>query len=40
MKYHLSPQQIETAVDKAARFLFDYCRQHSKHYLESSDKSG
>ena len=40
MKYQLSPQQIDAAVDKAARFLFDYCRQYSKHYMVTGVSGG
>ncbi|MEA3348524.1 MAG: NAD(+) synthase [Pseudomonadota bacterium] len=40
MQYHLSTRQIETVVEKAAHFLFDYCRRHEKHYMVTGVSGG
>ena len=40
MTYKLSPKQIERAVDRASGFLFDYCREHDKHYLVTGVSGG
>lgn len=40
MKYHLTNTEIETVVDKAADFLFDYCRRHAKHYMVTGVSGG
>ena len=40
MAYYLTQKQIETAVNRGARFLFNYCRSGDIHYVVTGSSGG